>query len=164
MPEASPLKTPQGMSAAAALRPSAQAALTGASAEQIPLSLDVAALPQVNPLSQRVRHARKSAPERLPIGLMQHRSWLMRGCEGGAVRGGEPFGGYEALVGDDAQPMSMVERALRRCLSLRARRWATYEFMTAAIDEPWLQQGTMAELLEGIGLGEVRVVSLAVDV
>jgi hypothetical protein len=168
LPEASPLKTPGGASAtslaAAALRPSAHAALQGLSAERLPHGFETGLLQRQHPNSFRRSNRRKTPPERLPIGLMQHRSWLMRGCEGGASRGGEPIGSHAAIVatGDTDAPMSEAERALRHCLSLRARRWATFEFMTATLDEPWLQRGTMTELLEELGLGGVHATALFV--
>jgi hypothetical protein len=82
---------------------------------------------------------------------MQYHDWLMLGCTGrmhiapAAVFSAETF-------------MSDLEVALRHCLNLRARRWASYEFMTAAIDETWFQQGTMQDLLRQLGLHRVRFI------
>lgn len=158
---ASPLKTPGGnrldsalgkQLAAAALRPSAQAALQSplrplAEPGESPQRLRFA------PPTLRKDHPRKSPPERLPIGLMQYRDWLMLGCDGCAhantVMG--PAGGDAAEAA-----MTPVEVTLRHCLNLRARRWATYEFMTPAIDEPWYSRGSMPALLRDLGLHQAR--------
>ena len=134
--------------AAAALRPSAQAALHSplrplADAAESPRRL------RFNPPTLRTDHPRKSPPERLPIGLMQYRDWLMLGCDGCA---------HAAAVmapADGDAAMGPVEVALRHCLNLRARRWATYEFVTPAIDEPWYAHGSMAHVLRQLGLHKV---------
>jgi hypothetical protein len=161
-PVPSPLKTPpaassntplDGSLAAVALRPSAHAALQGLSVDRVAHGFECAMSQPPNPRSLRRSHPRKSHAERLPIGLMQHRNWLMRGCEG-ATRAGHS--GACTPTGDSDLPMSDTERALRHCLNLRTRRWATYEFVMSAIDAPWFRQGTMAEVLQQLGLDGVR--------
>ena len=155
IPEASPLKTPGATANSlptAALRPSAQAALQGMSAEQASHGFESALSQRPNVKTMRRSHRRKAPPERLPMALMQHRHWLMRGCEGESR---VAHGGLAMATGDDEQEMCEAERALRHCLNLRTRRWANYEFVTASIDEPWLQQGSMAQLLDEIGLSKV---------
>lgn len=159
----SPMKTPQAHAAldggltAVALRPSAHAALQGLSVERMGHGFEHAVAQPPNPRSQRRQHPRKSPPERLSIGLVQHRGWLMRGCEGNMR---PPLAGTATVTGDSDLPMSDLERKLRHSLNLRTRRWATYEFMQSSIDAPWFQEGTMQQILEKLGLGEVCSLSL----
>ena len=190
IPEPSPLKTPGAGNAnlaSSALRPTANAALHGLSAERLTSSFEQA------PPAQRVfqapaqaqvpdasaatssgaggsgaaagaaaggraprphTHRRKAPPERLPIGLMQYRSWLMRGCEGNPQ--GLSLNGPGLALGDDGLPMGDQEKCLRHCLTLRTRRWAMFEFMTPKIDEPWYHQGSMRQLLDSMGLQGLR--------
>eukprot|EP00892_Ulva_mutabilis_P000215 jgi/Ulvmu1/10194/UM006_0150.1 len=111
-------------------------------------SLTAAAPPQRPPGSFRVS-VRKSPPERLPLHLLQHRSWLMHGPGAPA---GEPR---------PAGPDIDAELRLRRALSLRMRRWALYEFLTPMIDRGYLSDGSMAEYLANLGLDQIKSLSRA---
>lgn len=112
-------------------------------------SLTASLPPPRPPGSFRVAN-RKSPPERLPLYLMQHRSWLMHGAPpaGGSAAGGE------AAAGEAGAPCD-AEQRLRRALSLRMRRWAMYEFLTPVIDRGYLADGSMAEYLGNLGLDQV---------
>lgn len=107
-------------------------------------SLTTALPPARPPGSFRVAN-RKSPPERLPLYLMQHRSWLMHGPAAGPAAG---------AAGDVGEPCD-AEQRLRRALSLRMRRWAMYEFLTPVIDRGYLAEGSMAEYLATLGLDQV---------
>lgn len=101
-----------------------------------------AALPPARPPGSFRTTNRKSAPERLPLYLLQHRSWLMNGPP-------------PAEPEEGAEPPCDAELRLRRALSLRVRRWAMHEFLTPMIDRGYLAEGSMAEYLQSLGLDQV---------
>ena len=120
--------------------------------------LTTAAPPQRPPGSFRVT-TRKSPPERLPLYLLQHRSWLMHG----PAAPQPPAPGADDVRSAGAAGAVDAEQRLRRALSLRMRRWALYEFLTPMIDRGYLTDGSMAEQLTTLGLDQVQLLALVAD-
>jgi hypothetical protein len=109
---------------------------------------------------RRKRPIQKSIAYILPIRSLFGRRQSLNSSMGGsaaqsllaAAAGNVGSYGEEVPAGI---PMSPPEAAMRHALNARARKWAGIEFVTSAVDRPWLMAGSsmLTGLAEQVGLG-----------
>jgi hypothetical protein len=109
---------------------------------------------------RRKRPIQKSIAYILPIRSLFGRRQSLNSSMGGsaaqsllaAAAGNVGSYGEEVPAGI---PMSPPEAAMRHALNARARKWAGIEFVTCAVDRPWLMVGSsmLTGLAEQVGLG-----------
>jgi len=109
---------------------------------------------------RRKRPIQKSIAYILPIRSLFGRRQSLNSSMGGsaaqsllaAAAGNVGSYGEEVPAGI---PMTPPEAAMRHALNARARKWAGIEFVTCAVDRPWLMAGSsmLTGLAEQVGLG-----------